>query len=70
MKKQKIKAFIKITNLLLAVVYGFSLVYGDLVFVHKLPLIVQVIPFFLFLGIEIAVDDKHFKDPRESNFTP
>ena len=62
MKKEKIKAFIKITNFLLAVVYGFSLVYGDLGFVHKLPLIVQVIPFFLFLGIEIAVDDKHFKE--------
>lgn len=62
MKKQKIKFFIKIANLLLAVVYGFSLVYGDIRFVHKLPLIVQIIPFFLFLGIEIAVDDKHFKE--------
>lgn len=58
MKSRKFKAFIKMTNYLLIVIYAFSLAYGKAGFVHELPIIVQTIPFVISLGIAIVFDDK------------
>lgn len=58
MKKQKIKAFIRIANIVLCVTYALSVAYGDLIFIQQFPLIVQVIPFLISIAIEILLDGR------------
>lgn len=58
MKKKKFKAFIRIANILLCLTYALSLAYGDMKFIQNMPIFVQLIPFFVALAIEIALDER------------